>query len=499
MAGGLYAPTKRATSNSVSENYTSPVTKAVFPASTSTRPVVAVRARNYAEQVPVAMEQGSDVYGERRSMKKFRSADTSRASAMAAATAPTVASERRAAAPPTGHIMRQQSETTVRRPLSRIAGRTMSSMAPPVRQAVRAPTRSDSVSGHNASSMAPRVTHGARPSSNRGSRNPSPAPGGDTRIPHVPLSPQAGGSYRGRRLVSPVEAQEGSRLPRLGAGGRWVSEGERQARELASLRDSESQLIEDVKQLNEVFVITKTELERERINVAEANERTRHVEAELGTERDNNAALMAKIKALEELLADRTAATDPAAERFEGREGLQDTMGSVLAACVARKPRSELSAAARRDINRVEAYVAGDVQPQHPSYAHEEMRASRRRSSMLFADLMLPSGGGHTMAGAGGPCERCEQLAETMQNLEADNDYYRDANRKLRDAVNDTTSRHNALVRIFEVERARRREIHAAGLAEASRAATHERAMLDAEEPLANRFAHSLHIAQPAS
>ncbi|KAJ1869103.1 hypothetical protein LPJ71_012194, partial [Coemansia sp. S17] len=241
------------------------------------------------------------------------------------------------------------------------------------------------------------------------------------------------------------------------------------------------------------------ELARERVAVAEANERTRLVEAELGAERENNAALMTKIKALEELLADRTAATDPAAERFESREGLQDTMGSVLAACVARKPRSELSAAARRDISRVEAYVAGDVQPQHASYAHEEMRTSRRRSSMLFADLMLPSGGGHTMAGAGGPCERCEQLAETMQNLEADNDYYRDANRKLRDAVNDTTSRHNALVRIFEVERARRREIHAAGLAEASRAATHERAMLDAEEPLANRFAHSLHIAQPAS
>ncbi|KAJ2368306.1 hypothetical protein H4S02_010127, partial [Coemansia sp. RSA 2611] len=87
----------------------------------------------------------------------------------------------------------------------------------------------------------------------------------------------------------------------------------------------------------------------------------------------------------------------------------------------------------------------------------------------------------------------------TTQSLEADNDYYRDANRKLRDAVNDTTSRHNALVRIFEVERARRREIHAANLAEASRAATQERMMFNVEEPLANQFARSLHIAQPAS
>ncbi|KAJ2818080.1 hypothetical protein FBU31_006005, partial [Coemansia sp. 'formosensis'] len=311
-------------------------------------------------------------------------------------------------------------------------------------------------------------------------------------------SPQAGGSYRGRRLVSPAETQEESRLPRLGAGGRWVSEMERQARELASLRDFNAQLIDDLKQMNDVFNMTKAEVERKRMHAAEANERARLLEADLEKERGNSAALMDKIKALEALVTNSTAATDPAAERFEGREALQSTMSSVLAACAVAKPRAEFSAATRRDISRVEAYIAGEA-PQPLYTRDEEMRSSRRRSSMLFADLVLPSGGGHAMAGAGGPCERCSQLAETMQNLEADNDYYRDANRKLRDAVNDSTSRHNALVRIFEVERARRREIHAASLAEASRAATRERAMLDAEEPLASHFAHSLHIAQPAS
>ncbi|KAJ2808675.1 hypothetical protein H4S07_003366 [Coemansia furcata] len=492
MVGGLYAPSARATSNSVSENYTSPVTKAA-----STRPIVAVavRARKYAEQVPVATEQSLDTQGERRSLKKFRSADTSHASSMSSAMAPTLASERRAAAPPIGTGMRQQSEVTMRRPTSRITGRGMSSSAaaPPVRQAVRVPTRTDSVSGHSAGSMAPRATGGQRPSSNRGSRNTSPS-----RIPPVPQSPQAGGSYRGRRLVSPAEAQEESRLPRLGAGGRWVSEMERQARELASLRDFNAQLIDDLKQMNDVFNMTKAEVERKRMHAAEANERACLLEADLEKERGNSAALMDKIKALEALVTNSTAATDPAAERFEGREALQSTMSSVLAACAVAKPRAEFSAATRRDISRVEAYIAGEA-PQ-PLYARdEEMRSSRRRSSMLFADLVLPSGGGHAMVGAGGPCERCSQLAETMQNLEADNDYYRDANRKLRDAVNDSTSRHNALVRIFEVERARRREIHAASLAEASRAATRERAMLDAEEPLASHFAHSLHIAQPAS
>ncbi|KAJ2820155.1 hypothetical protein GGI24_004576 [Coemansia furcata] len=497
MVGGLYAPSARATSNSVSENYTSPVTKAA-----STRPsvAVAVRARKYAEQVAVATEQSLDTQGERRSLKKFRSADTSHASSMSSAMAPTLASERRAAAaPPIGAGMRQQSEVTMRRPTSRITGRGMSSSAaaPPVRQAVRVPTRTDSVSGHSAGSVAPRATAGQRPSSNRGSRNTSPS----SRIPPVPQSPQAGGGlYRGRRLVSPGEAQEESRLPRLGAGGRWVSEMERQARELASLRDFNAQLIDDLKQMNDVFNMAKAEVGRERMHAAEANERARLLEADLEKERGNSAALMGKIKALEALMTNSTAATDPAAERFEGREALQSTMSSVLAACAVAKPRVEFSAATRRDISRVEAYIAGEA-PQ-PLYARdEEMRSSRRRSSMLFADLVLPSsGGGHAMAaGAGGPCERCSQLAETMQNLEADNDYYRDANRKLRDAVNDSTSRHNALVRIFEVERARRREIHAASLAEASRAATRERAMLDAEEPLASHFAHSLHIAQPAS
>ncbi|KAJ1823331.1 hypothetical protein LPJ60_001619 [Coemansia sp. RSA 2675] len=429
---------------------------------------------------------------------------------MTGAMAPTAASDRRAAVPPTRPVMRQQSENAMRRPTSRIAGRTMSSMAPSMRQPARVPpTRSDSVSGSNYASTGqsndtrtPRATLGPRPTSNRGNRNPSPAPApGGSRIPSVPLSPQAGGSYRGRKLVSPSEGREGSRLPRLEANGRWVSGPEQLARELVSLRDANAQLIECANEMHEVINKNKADHDRLCSYTAEVEERVRLLEAELGAERSKGSALEAKIKALEELLAKSTITTDPATERFEGREALQDTMGSVLAACTAMKPRSEFSAAARRDMSRVEAYLAGEHQPLSTPHARdEEMRASRRRSSMLFADLVLPSGGGdYATMGACGPCERCEQLTETTQSLEADNDYYRDANRKLRDAVNDTTSRHNALVRIFEVERARRREIHAANLAEASRAATQERMMFDVEEPLANQFAHSLHIAQPAS
>ncbi|KAJ2009174.1 hypothetical protein GGI06_005218, partial [Coemansia sp. S85] len=313
---------------------------------------------------------------------------------------------------PTRPVMRQQSENAMRRPTSRIAGRTMSSMAPSMRQPARVPpTRSDSVSGSNYASTGqsndtrtPRATLGPRPTSNRGNRNPSPAPApGGSRIPAVPLSPQAGGSYRGRKLVSPSEGREGSRLPRLEANGRWVSGPEQLARELVSLRDANAQLIECANEMHEVINKNKADHDRLCSYTAEVEERVRLLEAELGAERSKGSALEAKIKALEELLAKSTITTDPATERFEGREALQDTMGSVLAACTAMKPRSEFSAAARRDMSRVEAYLAGEHQPLSTPHARdEEMRASRRRSSMLFADLVLPSGGGdYATIGAG--------------------------------------------------------------------------------------------------
>ncbi|KAJ2910293.1 hypothetical protein GGI21_001014 [Coemansia aciculifera] len=412
---------------------------------------------------PVAMEQGADGQDERRSLRRFRSVDASRAEALAAATAtaaphPTPPSEKR---PPIGPGVRQQSDmSSMRRPVSRAGP-------------MRAPTQSANIN----SSSGKRVC-----------RDPSPVSSAKkSQIPRVPQSPQAGSMSR-----------EGSWIPRLTTSGRWVSEVERQARALVAAQEDNLQLFEElqttaayVKQFNEELIV-------ERQKVTDATELARHFEAELGNERRLNAALEEKITALESLLADRAAATDPAAERFEGRESLQDTMGSVLAACAAKRSRAEFSTAARRDLSIVEAYIASDAAQTPLSARDDDARVKRRRSSMLFADLMLPSGGGPAMTSSGA-CERCGQLAESMQCLEADNDYYREANRKLRDAVNDTTSRHNALVRIFEVERARRREIHAAGLAEASRQATHDRMMLEVSDPLASRFERSLHIAQPST
>ncbi|KAJ1676710.1 hypothetical protein EV182_007644, partial [Spiromyces aspiralis] len=67
-------------------------------------------------------------------------------------------------------------------------------------------------------------------------------------------------------------------------------------------------------------------------------------------------------------------------------------------------------------------------------------------------------------------CPRCRQLLASLKFLEIDNDYYREANQRLRDQVEDAVSRHNALVRLFERERNRRRERRAQGIINEARA-----------------------------
>ncbi|KAJ1817395.1 hypothetical protein LPJ75_001726 [Coemansia sp. RSA 2598] len=143
----------------------------------------------------------------------------------------------------------------------------------------------------------------------------------------------------------------------------------------------------------------------------------------------------------------------------------------------------------------------------------EEERAKRRRSTMLFAGLIEPSSGSRSLLEDDAPsvdapsCARCAQLLDTMQLLEVDNDYYREANAKLRDNITDVVSKHNALVRFFEKERQQRREAKAQALTEATRAAAHERAMIEAQQrarlealsaedsELSNHFDRSLRIA----
>ncbi|KAJ2363588.1 hypothetical protein H4S01_004225, partial [Coemansia sp. RSA 2610] len=130
-----------------------------------------------------------------------------------------------------------------------------------------------------------------------------------------------------------------------------------------------------------------------------------------------------------------------------------------------------------------------------------EARADRRRSTMLFDGLIRPSAAGPEAAA----CERCDQLLESLQTVQLDNDYYREANARLRDSLSDTVSRHNAMVRVFERERTRRRERRAQELADASHVAARDRAQLNAQhraelgivdaDDLARRFDRAVHIA----
>ncbi|KAJ2722186.1 hypothetical protein GGI07_003463 [Coemansia sp. Benny D115] len=164
--------------------------------------------------------------------------------------------------------------------------------------------------------------------------------------------------------------------------------------------------------------------------------------------------------------------------------------------------------------------------PQHRRVVDEE-RVNRRRSTMLFAGLIQPSSGGGSHGllgdspnsphgrsannegeGAEGKCGRCLQLLDTLQLLESDNDYYREANAKLRENITDVVSKHNAIVRFFERERQKVREARAQALVEASRAAAHDRAAIEArqraqlearvdEGDLNLHFDQALHIASP--
>ncbi|KAJ1825726.1 hypothetical protein LPJ73_009182 [Coemansia sp. RSA 2703] len=173
-------------------------------------------------------------------------------------------------------------------------------------------------------------------------------------------------------------------------------------------------------------------------------------------------------------------------------------------ASVARNP-SQSSSAYQQNIGPDDLQLAADQPsnrrtPQHRRIVEDE-RVKRRRSSVIFADFIAKSGKPRRLLdnddtssdedhGARrvscsivyGECARCKQLTETLELLQMDNDYYRQANTKLRENVTDVVSKHNALVQLFEKERLRRREIRAQTLAEATRVAANDRAMLEARQ-----------------
>ncbi|KAJ1942318.1 hypothetical protein GGF37_003167 [Kickxella alabastrina] len=154
----------------------------------------------------------------------------------------------------------------------------------------------------------------------------------------------------------------------------------------------------------------------------------------------------------------------------------------------------------------------------------DEEREDRRRSTILFAGLVQPSSGSYSAVannhhgllnadstvGDEHKCERCAQLTDTLMLLERDNDYYREANSKLRDNITDAVSKHNAIVRVFERERQRRRELKSQALLDAIQVATNERDAIEARQrasleataencDLSRHFDRSMRIASPTT
>ncbi|KAJ2618105.1 hypothetical protein H4S08_000029 [Coemansia sp. RSA 1365] len=137
-------------------------------------------------------------------------------------------------------------------------------------------------------------------------------------------------------------------------------------------------------------------------------------------------------------------------------------------------------------------------------------RVRRRRSNLVFAPFIRPSGSTRARVPSHEPssrfgeepyefdprdlfngeddfeevlnCERCAQLLESLHLLELDNDYYREANDKLRSNLSEVTSSHNAMVHAFQCERQRLKDIRLRKLTDAVNVAARNRAILETQQ-----------------
>ncbi|KAJ2795088.1 hypothetical protein H4R20_005997, partial [Coemansia guatemalensis] len=145
-----------------------------------------------------------------------------------------------------------------------------------------------------------------------------------------------------------------------------------------------------------------------------------------------------------------------------------------------------------------------------PTASLTNERVRRRRSNLVFAPFIRPSGSARARTSSHGRtsrfgeepyefdphdlldgdddfeevfnCERCEQLLESLHLLELDNDYYREANDKLRSNLADVTSSHNAMVHAFQCERQRLKDIRLQKLTDAVNVAARNRAILETQQ-----------------
>ncbi|KAJ2653270.1 hypothetical protein IWW40_000636 [Coemansia sp. RSA 1250] len=404
-------------------------------------------------------------------------------------------------APRIGVAGRQQSEPVSQPPARRL--RTTPSTSDLRSQATPQPKRRTAVPGGGSLGRTSRMIS---PGTARMQRRPLPSP-------HFISTTETSGQVTHIPRLAPQISDPSSFTPKS-VNIHEMYQGCR--RQLEMERQTNQQLISDIHKINSVCDVQALELERERVRAADALARADAAENELARLRNINRALEDRAAAMQRVV--RTQTRQRSASSASSQSDADDChdwnatytrmvsrIGSIRDTCAA-----EATPAAPDSMRAVDEFLAtAHARKAAPSSAQrrfrqaEDARIDRRRSTMLFADLVRPS----RPAAPGSPntaqCERCDQLVETLHAVEIDNDYYREANARLRDTVSDVVSRHNAMVRAFERERQRRRDRRAQQMADASHNAARDRArastlqhgpVTDADD-LAQRFSRAVHIA----
>ncbi|KAJ1946216.1 hypothetical protein EC988_005588 [Linderina pennispora] len=327
--------------------------------------------------------------------------------------------------------------------------------------------------------------------------------------------------------------------------------------ELRNMKDMNETLVRDIKSMATVSERLNSELQEVKEDLEEANRRACRAEDQFAAQHAVEMALRRKVEALEAVVMSgpsngnglpsphrsQSAQVEdhespiPADDWREDATLIRRGIESIHASCTMAQPESQMDRESRQGLRFVEQQFLGRdlpgpsggspvrsrnlgkspkvLTPQQQRRLADEDLVARRRSTMLFEGLIQPSLGAESRESLAAPlqespsgqgtCLRCKQLEDTLQTVVIDNDYYREANTKLQDNVRDVVSRHNALVRLFERERQRRREARAEKLAEESRVAARDRAIIEAQQRaeiedsdgLVGEFSRGLHISSP--
>ncbi|KAJ2343271.1 hypothetical protein IWW50_006195 [Coemansia erecta] len=479
------------------------------PHTTASRPIAAMRARNYAlqAQTPPASASGTMT---QRGLRRNRSNEASRSPVRQEAVA---AGSMRRMPQRIGVSGRQQSEPAgglsqqppTRRLRTTPSASDLRTQATPLARQHRAVPAGGSL-GRTARVISPGTT---RPTQRRPLPSPHVATNAESsrQVTHIP------------RPAPPVDETS-----RHGISHTFMfNEYQERTRQLNLERQTNSQLIADLKSMNACVQALELDLSDTRAHAADAQARAEEAERERDRVYAVNKALEDKVAALMELAKVQAGKTlrsnnssnseiDDAQNPSDRYARMVSKIGAIRGACNTEGSRASaegmrtvdeflVTASNHKRLESTQSSTTTSPMPFTPRQrrqASHDARVDRRRSTMLFAGLIRPSGSASSPMGEAvqSQCQRCDQLLESLQTIQIDNDYYREANSKLRDNVSDVVSRHNAMVRAFECERKRRRDRRAHDLAEASHLAARDRALFNAQQRVELGLTDSDELAQ---